>query len=88
MLVALESASILLLQDWKLQKIFNDPNSNNDFWKKAYLSPLPGFDEAEFPFIACSGSHSINIINLQEDSMEPLIIEETTCLAGQQAFFF
>ena len=69
MVVALESASLLLLKDWGLVRVFSDPNPNNDFWRKGYMAPLPGFDADNFPFIACSGSRGINLVNVTDSVM-------------------
>ena len=69
MLVALESATLLLLKAWKMVRVFTDTNPNNDFWRKGYLSPLPGFDTDDFPFIACSGSRGINLVNLSQSTI-------------------
>ena len=44
LLIALESATLLLMKDWELVKVLSDINSNNDFAKKGYLSMLPGFN--------------------------------------------
>ena len=87
--VALESATLLLLKNWELTHTYSDPNKQNDFWRRGFLATLPGFDSENFPFIACSGSKGINLVNVKQASdMIPLMVSETTCQNGQQAFFF
>lgn len=67
-------------------QVYNDPNPlNEDKW---HLVALPDFHEETFPFVACSGTRSINLINVNTDYMEAFIETETTCWGQQQPFFF
>ena len=45
-----------------------------------YLQLLPGFDN--IPLIVIAGSDSINLLNLNDAHMEPLIIAESASAFG------
>ena len=66
--------------------VIPEPNVNNQI--KAHLVALPGFDVERFPFIACSGSATINLINVRDavPSTEKLI--KNVDSPGQRGLFF
>ena len=57
------------------------------FKDRGYLQTIPFFDEPS-QFLAVASSSSINLINLEMMTMQPLIVADLTSLKGQQAFFF
>ena len=81
LLLTTHSAKVLLFQDWSCTQIYNEESLINDC--KWFLHPLPDFHEDSFPFVACSGSSYINLINVNTDYMEPFVETETSCW-GQQ----
>ena len=52
---------------------------------KFWLTPLPGFNEKDFPYIVCSGWKSYNIINVDEMRMEVLIAASGKNVRSQEA---
>ena len=53
-----------VIQDWKVIRSFKDSDASNvDKW---CIAPLPGFNEATFPFFVCSGRTSYNLVNMKE----------------------
>ena len=52
------------------------------------ISPLPGFDLEHFPFVACSDTRGIHLINLNRDYIEILVHAEAFAAWGQKSFFF
>ena len=53
------------------------------------LTPLSGFDMETFPFIVWSRETTINLVNLKEQFVEPLITREYASYEhrGQDSFF-
>ena len=45
-----------------------------------YIELLPGFEHV--PIVVIAGSDTINIVNLSDDHMEPLILAESTVAFG------
>jgi hypothetical protein len=45
-----------------------------------YIELLPGFEH--IPIFVIAGSDTINIVNLKDDHMEPLILAESTVAFG------
>ena len=82
LLVATETSHLILFHDWVRIRVYSDTSPQHSLKAKGYLTTLPGFDIASFPFVAQAGDKSINLINLREASSEPLILAETTCLRG------
>ena len=86
-----EPRTILVFQDWKCVKRYDDSDQGSQYRNFGYLSPLPGFDIQSFPFVACYGLSNINLINLSNNKMEPLVLfdhAEATSTFGKQGFFF
>ena len=61
------STDMVLLQDWKVVKVFNKLSQGN--FNKHQLTPVPEFDEERFPFIVSSGREFFNIINVRDFTM-------------------
>ena len=74
MLISTSKGTLYLVHDWCIIKEIQESNPKNK--KKFYLMPLPHFDEYKFPFIAFSGSKTMNLINVRDKDarVEPLII--------------
>ena len=86
LLMTTHSSKVLLFQDWSCIQVYNEEFMVNDC--KWFMQPLPDFHEETFPFVACSGSSYINLINVNTDYMEPIVETETSCWGQQQPFFF
>ena len=56
--------AILLISDWEVVREIPELNKFN--LKKEHFVPLPGFDIDKLPFIVCSGSATINLINVRD----------------------
>ena len=84
--------SVLLFHGRQFVKVFADANTlhvpKGELNTVDYFDALPGFDVDKFPFVACSGSQGIRLINLNHDNIETLVVGEPTCERGQPAFFF
>ena len=66
-------------------KRVSDPDEGNV--SKHQITMLPSFDP-EFPFLAFSGSKTLNILNIETQTMQTLIDSPVVAYSGQQAFFF
>ena len=86
MLVNTADGNIHLIHDWIIIRTIPESIPGNK--KKFHLVPLPHFDEQKFPFIALSGTKTMNLINVQDlnSVVSPLIIN--TDQPGQRGFFF
>ena len=52
-----------------------------------HIAPLANFNIESFPFILCSDSRNINLVNVSDGYIKPLIQNKTTCTQGQLPFF-
>ena len=66
-------------------KRVSDPDAGNV--NKQQITMLPSFGP-EFPFLAFSGSKTLNILNIETQTMQTLIDSQVVAYPGQQAFFF
>ena len=66
-------------------KRVSDPDAGNV--NKKQITMLPSFDP-EFPFLAFSGMKTLNILNIETQTMQILIDSPVVAYSGQQAFFF
>ena len=69
--ITLFPKDILVLDNWETIRIVVEDHAGND--QKAFIAPLPGFDEDKFPFLVCNGYESLNLINLKDLKTEVLI---------------
>ena len=71
MIVHIIPTDLLLVQNWQVVHLFEDPSRNNihKFW----IAPLPVFNEVAFPFLVVSGSKTFNLINVKDRRMEVLL---------------
>ena len=88
MIVSVEPNVILLFNNWKCVRQYTDQTQANTFIQQGYISKLPGFDEASFPFLAIAGSQAILIINPHDEILDQLVLTPSSCRYSQQAFFF
>ena len=59
-----------IIKDWQVVNVICDPGSDNF----SYMAlPLPGFDEKTFPLIALCETEKISILNINSDTVKPLI---------------
>jgi len=80
------NAHLFIVHDWKVVRKIDDKNLKNI--NKYYIDALPGFHPTNFPFVACSGESSINIINVNTGYMDVLVGAAPSALHQQKAFFF
>ena len=62
----------MIIQNWEAVRII--PGNSFGNIDKYWFEPLPGFDYDDFPFIVCSGSESLNLLNVKEGHHLPLIM--------------
>ena len=72
---------VILFHNWECVRVYID--ATNTFKDGGYLTRLPGFDDATFPFLALAGSHSISILNVERSEMRQVVVAESTCRRGQ-----
>ena len=77
---------VFIVDSWEIVKRVEDSDFKNI--DKYFMTTMPGFDEETFPFILLSGESSINILNVNDGSMEPLIAAASNPKRAQTAFFF
>ena len=75
----------LISKKTELIKRVSDPDAGNG--NKDQITMLPSFDP-EFPFLAFSGGKTLNILNIETQTMQTLIDSPVVAYSGQQAFFF
>ena len=86
MLISVQLTDMLIVNNWKVMFRITDSNPGN--FQKCWLAPLPGFNFESFPFIVASGHETINLINVKEYSIQPLIQSSSRNVRSQQAAFF
>ena len=74
---------LLMIHDWEVVKVFDDPNLGNS---KYAVCAMPGFHIDEFPFLVTNGRVSINLLNVKEKEMQVFI--QAPCYAYRQAIHF
>ena len=55
--------------------------------KNIHMSCLPNFNVDNFPFVICSDSKNINLVNVSCDYIKPLIRNKSACTQAQLPFF-
>ena len=81
-IVMLKPSDILVISNWRYSRRIIDPQSGNDM--KKFLTPLPGPDLKNLPFLISSGKESLNLVSGERKKMQQLIIGTAMPLIGQQ----
>ena len=76
---------IFVIKKWCVTNRISDDQGNT---KKHQLLPISGYDYETLPFVVSSGKKSINLINVQSATMQPLVQAGTWCYPGQSVAFF
>ena len=77
-IVSIDPCNLLIIEDFKIVRLIEESNHGNK--QKCWISLVPNFDTADFPFLICSGSQSYNIINVLTGHSEPLIHASTKAM--------
>ena len=85
MVIHLDPTDLLISKKTQLIKRVSDPDAGNV--TKYQIAMLPSFDP-EFPFLAFSGEKTLNILNIETQTIQTLIDSPVVAYSGQQAFFF
>ena len=76
------------MKEWECTKVLDNTLRLGDSFKnRGYLLLSPGFNPSSYPYILCSSEHHINLINIKQLALEPVISADTRCTFGQPAFF-
>ena len=59
-----------VIKDWEVVKVSYDPGCDNFSFMAL---PMPGFDEETFPLFALCGREKLSILNINSDTVKPLI---------------
>ena len=71
---------LMIIHNWKVIKIIEEPQVGNI--QKYWMSPFPGFNLNDFPFVCLSGFESFNILNVNTGSMQILVNTPTMYVFG------
>jgi len=86
LLVSVQLTDLLILDNWSVVQRISDPSSGNV--QKCWQALLPGFNLESFPFVVVAGHETINLVNVKEHTLQPLIQAKNRNIRSQKAAFF
>ena len=86
LLVSVQLTDLLVLENWSVVKKISDASSGNV--QKCWQALLPGFNLESFPFVVVAGDETINLVNVKEHTLQPLIQAKNRNIRSQKAAFF
>ena len=70
-IISLYPTDLLIVHNWVAVRRIIDTNPGNS--QKFWIQQMPIFNEDTFPFLVCSGKETLNLINVKDFHLEPLI---------------
>lgn len=84
-MIHLYPKDILLTKGWEPTQRVIEPDAGNT--GKYHLFPIMDFDAVSFPIVLMSGQRTLNILNIEEASMQPLLKIPTDARSGSSIAF-
>jgi hypothetical protein len=85
LVIHLANKDILLTKGWEPTQRVIEPDAGNT--GKHHLFPIMDFDAVNFPIVLMSGQRTLNILNIEEASMQPLLKIPTYAWPGSSIAF-
>ena len=77
--------NIYLIINWRWIYEIQNPSMANSFMTYAFV--LPNFNDVDFPFIAVCGDQSLSLVNVEQKSVKPFVMQNFYGLPGLEPAF-